>query len=179
MIILDFCKTLVPFNTTETFLSEIYKKNIFLKSFNLIKKIASKAGIYFEEHWQLKMLKFFFNKEFTNTKKWLANKIDDTHDKILLEKAFKMRLDNEQIVLNTATFDCLISEVKFLNKFDTIFSSKDKMLNKGEKKVLSILPHLKSNERKVFFSDSIKEDWPMFLISDISYIKHENKLFQL
>ena len=140
MIIVDFCNTLVPFNTTETFLNEIYKKNIFLIFFNLIKKSASKMGIYIEEHWQLKMIKFFFNKEFINTKKWLDNKIDDTYDKILLEKAFKMRLDDEQIVLNTATFDCLISDVRFLKKFDIIFCSKDKMINK---------------ERKSFFNSSI------------------------
>tara|TARA_B110000971_G_C19985622_1_gene489427 strand:+ start:161 stop:700 length:540 start_codon:yes stop_codon:yes gene_type:complete len=179
MIIFDFCKTLVPFNTTETFLNKIYKRNVLLVTFNFIRKLASKVGIYVEEYRQLKMLKFLFNKEFIDTKKWLTNKIDETYDKSLIEKAIQIRLNRELIILNTATFGSLISEVKFLKEFDFILSSNDKKINKGEQKILSILPYLKPQERKIIFSDSINEDWPLFLISDISYLKHENKLFQL
>ncbi len=109
--------------------------------------------------------KFFFPKAHAESIRDIDNSIKDSFNHELILSILKNSDGVEKVILNTATF------VDFLNKdfldtyFDHIICS-DKILNSGEQKVRNLLSIVTSEEKITFVSDSLTEDFALFMFAD-------------
>jgi hypothetical protein len=178
MIIYDFCNTLVPFNTTQLFLDKAYSLALGLRLFKLIKSIFAKFQIFIPESIQIKFIRTYFPGAYIKSVKWINKEIDDNFQENIFKKGYSMRQPGEKLIINSATFYSLIYGAKCMQKFDIVIASDDSIINSGVQKVKSLLPHFDSCERVVFFSDSIEEDYALFLIAEKKFLVRNTQLYE-
>ena len=176
IVIVDFCKTLVPFNTTFEFFNIICSKNILFKFFWYFSRILSRFGVFIEEKNQLKIYKAIAPKTYNESLKEIASKIDGEFNMEVFNKIEDFISDGAFVVINTATFEDFFRYSEKVNFSNIIIASTLHSDNKGEMKLKNLVNlDLLNYKKKVVFSDSFAEDFALFLIADEKYYVHNGK----
>lgn len=176
IVIVDFCKTLVPFNTTFEFLKIICNKNILFRILWLFWKMLSRFGVFIEEKNQLKIYKTMAPKMYNESLKEIASKIDLEFNVEVFNKIEDFVSDGAFVVINTATFEDFFIYSEIVNFSNIIIASTLHSVNKGEMKLKNLINlDLLNYKKKVVFSDSFAEDSALFLIADEKYYVHNGK----
>jgi hypothetical protein len=180
IIILDFCNTLVPFNTTFEFIKLISRKSLLFKLISLSTRLLSKLGIFIEEKNQLKLYKLISPSIFENTLINIASKIDSEYNHLVYEEILRYKLNGILIVLNTATFNDFFKYSKISKLADIIIASTYNDINSGENKLKNLINlNLLNYKEKIVYSDSITDDAALFLIGDIKNYVYDGKVYRL
>ena len=181
IVVVDFCKTLVSFNTTQTFI-KIFLGNGLFYLLKLFLFSLSKFKIYVSEVKLLIIFRKFNSKRFEKSIQKLNLSINNNLNKNLIKKLEYYKINNHKLVLNTATFGIFLKKNAFINSlFDYIISSDIELshINYKEEKLkyLNLLVEKKTlSENFIFYSDSIIDDYPLFLFSDKAFLVSDLKI---
>ena len=104
IVVVDFCKTLVSFNTTQTFI-KIFLGNGLFYLLKLFLFSLSKFKIYVSEVKLLIIFRKFNSKRFEKSIQKLNLSINNNLNKNLIKKLEYYKINNHKLVLNTATFE--------------------------------------------------------------------------
>lgn len=177
MIVFDFCNTLVPFNTSQTYFEFIGSKNIWLRIILIFRKFLSVFRIYITE----KSLLFFIKKYFPRLHKsglsFIREQIRIYFNYDLFNNILVRVGKDHRMILSTATFKDFVDN-SILNKYFDIILASETELNSSENKVKNLLPFLRDEDQIIFVSDSFTEDTPMFLFSDKRFYIVDNQIYE-
>lgn len=180
IIIVDFCNTLVPFNTTFEFFKLICNKNILFKIIWFTARVLSRFGIFIEEKKQLKFFKFLSPKIYDKSLKKIASKIDNEYNTEVFKEVERFKSNGAFVVINTATFEDFFKYSQIIKFSDKIIASTYNEVNSGEMKLKNLINlDLLNFQKKIVFSDSFREDSALFLIGDVKNYVLNGKIFRI
>ena len=180
IVISDFCRTIVPFNTTYEFLKFIYCHNFIYRLIWFGIRILSKFGFSIEESTQIYLIKKFNPRMYELGKVFISAKIDQEYNSKVVNKILEYKNRGAFVVINSATFDDFFLNSKLVLLADKILASNKNFKNSGEKKIQSlIVSGLMNDKNRILFSDSISEDFSLFISCEIKYYVNNGEIFSL